>query len=114
MDVLLEGVLDSWGAGEVRALPLGQLSERYRRYRLSSPEGEEEMVRSLRRWGQLAPITVWVRFGDKGEHGPSELAARLAQARASLTEMAGCSTIGTAFRFRRNGSPARSPQRQRP
>lgn len=52
---------DSWPAGEVRALPLEEISERYRRYRLSSPEAEEEMVRSLVRWGQLAPITVWVR-----------------------------------------------------
>jgi len=52
---------DSWPAGEVRALPLEEIGERYRRYRLSSPDAEEEMVRSLRRWGQLAPITVWVR-----------------------------------------------------
>ena len=59
MDVLF----DSWGAGEVRALPLAEFGERYRRYRLTSPEAEEEMVRSLRRWGQLAPITVWVREG---------------------------------------------------
>jgi hypothetical protein len=57
----VDAVLDPWSAGEVRALPLAQLGERYRRYRLSSPEVEEEMVRSLRRWGQLAPITVWVR-----------------------------------------------------
>lgn len=52
-----------WEAGEVRSLPLAQIGERYRRYRLTSPEAEEEMVRSLRRWGQLAPITVWVREG---------------------------------------------------
>lgn len=54
---------DPWEAGEVRALPLAQIGESYRRYRLTSPEAEEEMVRSLRRWGQLAPITVWVREG---------------------------------------------------
>ena len=53
--------LDSWPVGEVRALPLEEIGERYRRYRLIGPEAEEEMVRSLRRWGQLAPITVWVR-----------------------------------------------------
>lgn len=52
---------DLWPAGEVRALPLDAIGERYRRYRLTSPEAEEEMVGSLRRWGQLAPITVWVR-----------------------------------------------------
>ena len=54
-------VLDPWPAGEVRAVPLAQIGERYRRYRLTSPEAEEEMVHSLRRWGQLSPITVWVR-----------------------------------------------------
>jgi hypothetical protein len=53
--------LDCWPSGEVRALPLEEFGERYRRYRLSSPAAEEEMVRSFHRWGQLAPITVWVR-----------------------------------------------------
>ena len=37
---------DSWPVGEVRALPLEQIGERYRRYRLTSPEAEEEMVRT--------------------------------------------------------------------
>lgn len=55
--------LDSWPIGEVYAVPLEQIGEHYRRYRLNSPEAEEEMVRSLRRWGQLAPITVSVREG---------------------------------------------------
>lgn len=59
----MESEFDAWLAGEVRALPLAQIGERYRRYRLSSPEAEEEMFRSLRRWGQQAPITVWVRAG---------------------------------------------------
>jgi hypothetical protein len=54
-------LFDSWPTDEVRPLPLAQIGERYRRYRLISPEAEEEMVRSLHRWGQLAPITVWVR-----------------------------------------------------
>ena len=54
-------LLEPWPTGEVRALPLAKIGEGYRRYRLTSPEAEEEMVRSLRRWGQLAPITVWVR-----------------------------------------------------
>ena len=54
---------DSWPVGEVHAVPLAEIGEHYRRYRLSSPEAEEEMVRSLRRWGQLAPITVSVREG---------------------------------------------------
>ena len=56
-------MFEDWPGGEVRALLLEQVSERYRRYRLSSPEAEEEMLRSLRRWGQLSPITVWVRDG---------------------------------------------------
>jgi len=55
--------LNSWPVGEVCAVPLEQIGEHYRRYRLSSQEAEEEMVRSLRRWGQLAPITVSVREG---------------------------------------------------
>ena len=55
--------LNSWPAGEVHAVPLEQIGEHYRRYRLSSQEAEEEMVRSLRRWGQLAPITVSIREG---------------------------------------------------
>jgi hypothetical protein len=59
----MEVFWESWPAGEVRALPLEQIGDRYRRYRLSSPEAEEEMVRSLRRWGQLAPITIWIRDG---------------------------------------------------
>ncbi len=54
---------ECWPAGEVRALPLEVIGERYRRYRLTSREAEEEMIGSLRRWGQLAPITVWVREG---------------------------------------------------
>ena len=55
--------LDAWPIGEVYAVPLEQIGEHYRRYRLSSPETEEEMVRSLHRWGQLAPITVSIREG---------------------------------------------------
>jgi hypothetical protein len=57
----VDGGFDLWPAGEVRALPLEAIGECYRRYRLTSPEAEDEMLRSLRRWGQLAPITVWVR-----------------------------------------------------
>jgi hypothetical protein len=54
----MNACFESWPVGEIRAVPLAQIGERYRRYRLTSPEAEEEMVRSLRRWGQLAPITV--------------------------------------------------------
>lgn len=55
--------MGEWAGEEVRALPLEALGERYRRYRLSSPQGEEEMARSLMRYGQLSPIVVWVCGG---------------------------------------------------
>jgi ParB-like chromosome segregation protein Spo0J len=38
-----------------------QLGQRYHRYRLPDPEAEADMARSLRRWGQLAPVVVCVR-----------------------------------------------------
>jgi ParB-like chromosome segregation protein Spo0J len=49
---------------EVRALPLTSLGERYRRYRLADPAAEEAMARSLRRYGQLAPLTACWRQGQ--------------------------------------------------
>ena len=52
---------DTWATGEIRALPLEHLGERYRRYRLTSKEAEQEMARSLSRYGQLSPIVVFVR-----------------------------------------------------
>ena len=51
----------SWAAGEFRALPLEAIDVRYGRYRLTVQEAEEAMARSLRRYGQIAPIVVWVR-----------------------------------------------------
>lgn len=51
---------------EVRAVPLEQLGERYRRYRLADPHAEQAMTASLRRWGQLAPVVVCVR-GEQRE-----------------------------------------------
>ncbi len=42
----------------VRALPLAELGERYRRYRLCDPAAEEAMARSLQRYGQMAPVVV--------------------------------------------------------
>jgi ParB-like chromosome segregation protein Spo0J len=49
-----------WPAGEVRALRVETLGESYRRYRLPDPEGEDAMARSLTRYGQLAPLVVWL------------------------------------------------------
>ena len=54
-------MLAEWPTGEVRPLPLTTLGEHYRRYRLPDPEGEAAMARSLDRYGQIAPIVVWLR-----------------------------------------------------
>ncbi len=48
---------------EARPLPLSQLGERYRRYRLTDPASEEAMARSLSSYGQLAPVTACWRDG---------------------------------------------------
>ena len=49
---------------EVRAEPLPQLGERYRRYRLADPHAEQGMAQSLGRWGQLTPAVVCQRGGQ--------------------------------------------------
>ncbi len=46
-----------------RPLPVGELGERYRRYRLGDPSAEEAMARSLRNFGQIAPVTACWREG---------------------------------------------------
>jgi ParB-like chromosome segregation protein Spo0J len=51
----------SWQVGEVRAVALAQLGERYRRYRLAAAEAEAAMARSLARLGQMGPLVVCVR-----------------------------------------------------
>jgi ParB-like chromosome segregation protein Spo0J len=48
-------------APEVRAVPLSQLHEGYRRYRLADPLAEQAMQQSLQRWGQLAAVVVCLR-----------------------------------------------------
>jgi ParB-like chromosome segregation protein Spo0J len=48
---------------EVGPRPVAELGERYRRYRLADPAAEEAMARSLRRYGQLAPLTACRREG---------------------------------------------------
>lgn len=50
-----------WNEGIARPVALGELGERYRRYRLGDPPGEEAMAGSLRRWGQLSPVVACVR-----------------------------------------------------
>jgi hypothetical protein len=51
----------SWNEGSTRPVPLAELGQQYRRYRLADPEAEEAMAGSLRRWGQLAAVVACVR-----------------------------------------------------
>lgn len=51
--------MSPWPTDEIRSVPLGQLNERFRRYRLVDPGAERAVRRSLERYGQLAPIVVW-------------------------------------------------------
>jgi ParB/RepB/Spo0J family partition protein len=55
--------MGAWQQGEVRMVAVEDLGEHYRRYRLADPAAEEAMARSLRRYGQLAPLVVCVRVG---------------------------------------------------
>jgi ParB-like chromosome segregation protein Spo0J len=68
-----------WEPGEVRPVPLEALGEHYRRYRLPDAEAEAAMARSLRRYGQVAPVVVCLR-----EEAPQVLDGfkRLAAARS--------------------------------
>jgi ParB family transcriptional regulator, chromosome partitioning protein len=50
-----------WNDGIAWPVSLDGLGQRYRRYRLVDPEGEEAMAGSLRRWGQLSPVVACVR-----------------------------------------------------
>lgn len=52
--------MGDWPAGEVRPVPVARLGESYRRYRLPDAAGEGAMARSLARYGQMAPIVVWL------------------------------------------------------
>jgi ParB/RepB/Spo0J family partition protein len=47
--------------GDLGSLPLDQLGQTYRRYRLPDPEAEADMIGSLRRYGQLTPLVVCPR-----------------------------------------------------
>lgn len=50
-----------WEAGEVRTLPLGELGEHYRRYRMPDTEMEAALGRSLGRYGQVSPLVACLR-----------------------------------------------------
>lgn len=56
-----DGSMLDWPTGEVRPVPITALGEHYRRYRLPDAEAEAAMARSLVRYGQVAPISVWLR-----------------------------------------------------
>jgi ParB-like chromosome segregation protein Spo0J len=47
--------------GPVRPVPLDQLGDHFRRYRLRVPQAVAAMAQSLRRWGQCAPIVATLR-----------------------------------------------------
>ena len=54
----MQAVREHGSVPAVRAAPLTQLGERYRRYRLADTQAEQAMAQSLARWGQLAPVVV--------------------------------------------------------
>jgi ParB-like chromosome segregation protein Spo0J len=54
----------AWANAEARPLQLAELGVQYRRYRLADPAAEEAMARSLRTYGQLAPVTACWRDGQ--------------------------------------------------
>ena len=52
-----------WENAEALPWAVAELGERYRRYRLADPAAEEAMARSLRKYGQLSPLTGCWRDG---------------------------------------------------
>ena len=52
-----------WENAEARPLPVAELGEGYRRYRLADPAAEAAMARSLLQYGQLSPLTACWRDG---------------------------------------------------
>jgi ParB-like chromosome segregation protein Spo0J len=52
-----------WDNAETRPLPLAELGQGYRRYRLADPTAEEAMTRSLQRFGQASAVTACRRDG---------------------------------------------------
>ena len=53
--------MNPYPVGQVGAVPLDQLGDRFRRYRLRVPQAVIAMAQSLRRWGQCAPLVATVR-----------------------------------------------------
>ena len=57
-------VQPAWPEDTIRPLQLSEFDERFRRCRLSPPEAEREIVESLRRYGQIAPVVVCLCDGE--------------------------------------------------
>lgn len=78
--------MDEWTEGEIRAIAVAMIGERYRRYRLPDAAAEAAMVGSMARYGQIAPLAVCLR-----QEGPEVLDGfkRLAAARTlpAVTEL---------------------------
>ena len=55
--------MGAWENSEARTLPVAELGERYRRYRLADPSAEAAMVRSLHSYGQASPVMACWRDG---------------------------------------------------
>jgi ParB-like chromosome segregation protein Spo0J len=53
-----DGPVIAWPIDEVRPLPLDGMGVRYQQYRLSVPELESAMLKSLKRYGQISPVVV--------------------------------------------------------
>ena len=53
--------MNAYPVGQVSPVPLDQLGDRFRRYRLRVPQAVIAMAQSLRRWGQCAPLVATVR-----------------------------------------------------
>jgi hypothetical protein len=64
-------VQPAWPEDTIRSLQLSEFDERFRRYRLSPPEAEREIIDSLRRYGQIAPV-VWPQLDPSKDLTHSE------------------------------------------
>lgn len=53
-----ESLSDRVIGDQVRLLAINQLDERLERYRLAQPKLEQQMLKSLRDYGQLSPVVV--------------------------------------------------------
>ena len=53
--------MNPYPVGRVCPVPLDQLGDQFRRYRLRVPQAVTAMAQSLRRWGQCAPIVATLR-----------------------------------------------------